>query len=618
MGCHSSEVESPGTQMGDYDSRNGNEALVRPLLKRGTALSVETRQVIVGVAIVVVVTIIGMLLSLQGWKSRAPAFDMVTYFNSAEYLLKTGTPARYGDVSSYGSFSPPGTTWLMAPGMLILNDVRLYEGFGSAFLHLGTLLGVFLLACRSFGMRCAYLSVILYGLSGLSLSFAGSLWPIGHPFFYVWLAYFAVRWVTCRDAKYLAAAMATWTVGMYVDMAITPGVLILPALWLIYRPPLFSKLHLIAAAVTLALWYPYLQFEMERGLADLKSLFLRYNISPANYKEAWCDPNLTLEYSASPAIPSPSGPNTLQEAQSQELTLLDRLLRRGRRVVVNFNEVAPSPGISLLLTVLTLSSLAVLSVTALVSRVCRLRTGQRMIPRSITGKSSLSHAVIALQKVGNKIETEIFVLSLMVPWLTLLIVAELGNQGRFSWLWPLQAIALSALITNIMARLRVPCSVRWLSYVLLTGALVIPPLHSHEYAIVAQARVKQWLTNGWAGSDSQEVQVVDYLANRLRSDGIQRTTIGYHIFIYPFMAKYNIIDSQYKVGADFDLLFKSRHGIANTDRCAEGVSFDDEYRIVQTRPKSGEEQPRHYFQVPQDTRFRLIQSFDRYQVFKRD
>jgi hypothetical protein len=595
-----------------------NEAFVRPLLKRGTALSVETRQLIVGFAIVLLVTIIGMLLTLQGWKSRAPAFDMVTYFNSAEHLLKTGTPARYGDVSSYGSFSPPGTTWLMAPGMLLFHDPRLYETFGSTLLHLGTLLGVFLLARRSFGMRCAYLSVILYGLSGLGLSFAGSLWPIGHPFFYVWLTYFAVRWVTCSDAKYLAAAMATWTVGMYVDMAITPAVLILPALWLIYRPPLFSKLHLIAAAVTLALWYPYLQFEMERGLADLKSLFLRHNIVLANYKEAWCDPNLTLEYLSNPSMPSPSGSNTLQEAQSKGLTVLDRLLRRGSRVVVNFNEVAPSPGVSLLLTVLALSSLGVLSVTALVSRVCRFVTRQRMIPGSMTAKSSLSHAVIALQEIGNKIETELFVLSLVVPWLTLLIVAELGNQGRFCWLWPLQAIALSAFITNIMARLRMPSSLLWLSYLVLTAALVIPPFHSHEYAIVAQPKVKQWLRNGWAGSDAQEVQVVDYVANRLRSDGIQHTAIGYQIFIYPFMAKYNIIDSQYKVGADFDLLFKFRHGIANTDRCAEGVSSHDEYRIVQTRPKSGEEQPGDYFQVPQDTRFRLIQSFDLYQVFKRD
>jgi len=130
--------------------------------------------------------------------------------------------------------------------------------------------------------------------------------------------------------------------------------------------------------------------------------------------------------------------------------------------------------------------------------------------------------------------------------------------------------------------------------------------------------VKLWLRNGWAGSDPEEVRVVDYVSNQIRSNGRDHAAIGYQVFIYEFMAKYNIIDRQYKVGAEFDLLFKYRHAIRNTDQCAEGLSSADEYRIVQTRPKSGEEQPEHYFHVPPDPRFRLIQTFDLYQVFKRD
>jgi hypothetical protein len=236
----------------------------------------------------------------------------------------------------------------------------------------------------------------------------------------------------------------------------------------------------------------------------------------------------------------------------------------------------------------------------------------------MTAKSSLSHAVIALQEIGNKIETEVFVLSLVVPWLTLLIVAELGNQGRFLWLWPLQAIALSAFITNIMARLRMPSSLLWLSYLVLTGALVISPFHPHEYATAAQTRVKLWLRNGWAGSDPEEVRVVDYVSNQIRSAGRDHAAIGYQVFIYEFMAKYNILDRQYKVGAEFDFLFKHRRDIANTNQCAEGLSPADDYRIVQTRPKYGEEEPRHYFDVPLGKDFRLMRSFDLYQVFKRD
>src|SRR5215470_8716228 len=100
-------------------AQESETTVVKPACLAGTYLSVKTQQLIYGLVIVLAVMTIGMVLTLQGWKSVAPAFDMLTYFNSAETLLKTGAPARYGDVSSYGAFSPPGTTWLMAPGMLI-------------------------------------------------------------------------------------------------------------------------------------------------------------------------------------------------------------------------------------------------------------------------------------------------------------------------------------------------------------------------------------------------------------------------------------------------------------------------------------------------------------------
>ncbi len=80
----------------------------------------------------------------------------------------------------------------MVPGMLFFDDPRLYESVGSAGLYFGTLIGVFLLARTCFGLRCAYLSVLLYGLSRNGLFFAGSLWSIGHPFFYVWMIYFCL------------------------------------------------------------------------------------------------------------------------------------------------------------------------------------------------------------------------------------------------------------------------------------------------------------------------------------------------------------------------------------------------------------------------------------------
>jgi hypothetical protein len=581
------------------EQKTETSALAKPLLARKVTMPIEARQLVYGLVIVLLVTTIGMLLTLQGWKSRIPAFDMLTYFNGAEDLIKTGAPARYGDLSSYGSFKTPGTTWLMAPGMLVLHDPRLYEKLDSALLYLGTLLGVFLLARTVLGIWCAYLSVVVYGLSGLGLSFAGSLWPIGHPFFYVWIVYFAIQWATRKDAKYLAAATVTWALGMYVAMAITPAILVLPALWLFYRPPLFTRLHLLVAVLTLAVWYPYLQFETGRGFADLRSQLLREHVLPANYKEAWCDPNLPLKYVNSASTASLSDAAALPETQSSALNLLDRLMRRGGRVadglLADLQQVTPVPGISALLLLLMLISLVTLSLTVLV-------------PQTRIPKSWISRAIVPLKDV-DRTKTASFVLSLAAPWLLLLMVAEPGRPERFFWLWPLQAIALVAFVTNVAPSVRLPGLTIWIGQMILIGALLIPALQSH---------LAPWLRDGWAGSDAKEVQVVDYVGNQLHADGRQQAAIGYQIFLYEFMPKYNILNRQYKVGAEFDFLFKHWDGIANTDQCAEGVSPNDEYRIVQTRRIGDESAPSELFDVPLAKGFHLLQSFDSYQVFKRN
>jgi hypothetical protein len=195
-----------------------------------------------------------------------------------------------------------------------------------------------------------------------------------------------------------------------------------------------------------------------------------------------------------------------------------------------------------------------------------------------------------------------------VPWLLLLVVAEPGRPERFFWLWPLQAIALAAPFSTAMVSGRVGSAAPWVVGLVLVGGVLLNPL---------QTRLESWRREGWSGSDPEEVRVVDYVAGLLRSEGKDRAAIGYQLFIYDFMPKYHVIDPQYKVGAEFDLLFKYRHGIRNADGCAEGVSTEDEYRIVQGRPKSGEAEPRAYFDLPADPRLRPLRDFDLYRVFKR-
>ena len=105
--------------------------------------------------------------------------------DDAEAFIAHGSIPQKGTLTSFGSYTPPGITWMMMPGALIFRDPRLFELPGCALLYIGTLLGIFLLTRTHFGAATAYLAVALWGFSELGLIFAQSSWARSHPFFYV-------------------------------------------------------------------------------------------------------------------------------------------------------------------------------------------------------------------------------------------------------------------------------------------------------------------------------------------------------------------------------------------------------------------------------------------------
>jgi hypothetical protein len=573
------------------------------------------QQTLRGVAAVLLVGAFGWILALQGWRSRPPAFDMLTYYNNADALVHRGALPRVGDVSSYGSFSPPGSSWFMALGMLVFNDPRLYEKVGSGLLYVGTLLGVFFLARAVFGSRCAYLSALLYGLSGLGLSIAGSLWPIGHPFFYVWMGYFAVEWVKRRHGSYLAAALLVWVVGMNVDMAITPAVLALPIVWLFYHPPLLSRSLLVAGVLGTAVWFPYLQFETGRGFADLRSQFLRQNIASADYRATWCDPALTLQTVAGSSTPSGASGSQTQGSVAAPPGLGQRLAQRvrvvGEGLKANFGGAAPTSLAPVALLLLTLVTLAVAGADATTRGAAGLVA--RVRPRSkwlVSVTDWLGARRTDDRETRARVESAtVFLLILVVPWLLLLAVAEPGRPERFYWLWPIQVIALAAFVTNVFPGSRAPRVVVWVGCLAVVAMLLWNPV---------SARVDPALHGTWAGSDPDTVRAMDYIARDLRAQGKKQASVGYQVFVYQFMPADNAIDPHYKAGADFDLLLRFQHGIANTNTCAEGVSPGDQYRIVQTRPDIDPSAPREYFNVSLGNDYHMLGQAGAFQVFKRN
>jgi hypothetical protein len=202
-------------------------------------------------------------------------------------------------------------------------------------------------------------------------------------------------------------------------------------------------------------------------------------------------------------------------------------------------------------------------------------------------------------------------MSLCIPWFFLAVVVEPGRPERFGWLWPLQVSVLSAVITHlhVMPTSAVARVIVAGLKTLLIVVLVATPLW---------LRGVSWLQTGWGGVDAEEIEVVRYVARQLRHEGRDTAAIGYQMFtLADHPARWNVIDPRYKVGAELDLIFKHQHDISNTTRCAEGVSPDDEYRIVQTRAEGFWAASRHQFDAWLGDVFHLVKRFDVYEVFRR-
>jgi hypothetical protein len=503
---------------------------------------------------------------------------------------------------------------------------------------------------------------------------------------FIWLVYLASEWVTRRDGRFLAVAVAAWAVGMYVDLSLAPAIAVLPAIWLVYRPPVTLKPLLVAATVLLIVWFPYVRLEAQRDFADLRAQFLLQPILPSNVSQSWCDPTRELKAwpgnaptTAAPTTPSPgyAGAPTehavsaaVRPTESSSAGLGNALENAFRdRLLGNFL-VTKLPGqtvIGIVLLLSVLASLFLLSVTGSArrrehsgqdgrgSQKTAWRTQPRWVSRVAFGAVVLAFgtwvvlrelvfdeklpllvrgaiavpllggvaliyprftAIIdqLLKRAGVHVQSEeqarrrrLVVLALAVPWLLLFAAAESGISERFLWLWPLQVLLLAAFFAVLLPRLGVPRPVVWLAQ-----ALVIFAVLWNSFLV---DRVDAWSADGWSGRDASEVRVVDYIATDIGGEGRDSASIGYQLFIYPFMVNYHVVSSQYKVGAEFDVLFTYRHGIENTNTCAEGVSPRDDYLIVQTRPKNPKDAPRNYFEVS-ESRFKLVREIGTYRIFK--
>jgi hypothetical protein len=212
------------------------------------------------------------------------------------------------------------------------------------------------------------------------------------------------------------------------------------------------------------------------------------------------------------------------------------------------------------------------------------------------------------------------VLFLLLPWALLLYSSaktEYLVATRFFWLWPAQIIVLAALFTFISKNFRVP------HVITLTGQIVIILLVVGNPLLLS--RVEALSESGWSGVDSDEKKVVDYIAGEILSENRTSVSVGYQTLFYGWMPRQNVLDPRIKVGLEFDLLFRFLYGVTNMDRCAEGISPNDEYRVVQSAPSAIMAYPFAYdyapkmrFEVASDDGFYVLKKFGPYLVLRRN
>jgi hypothetical protein len=601
---------------------------------------ISHKKLVRNVAVLALAAAIGLALAFQGWRSRIPdAQDWVFDATSALDLVQHGRIPHHGTITSYFSYAPPGEAWLYAPGILLFRDPRLAQLPVHALLYLGTLAGIFLLARRYLGQSVAFLATTAYALSMPAVNLTLSS-PRGQPFFYVAMVYCICRWVEEMDGRFLAGALLAWTTGMLVFLELAPAIFIVPVVWLLWRPPVRIRPLIWTGALVLLLWFPYLHFEVRRHFADIRSqVQLKLLTQPREDLKAWCGPNLV----PAPIAPADDGGAAL----GLQHRINTRLAIMGNGLGSNFKGIVP--GLNLILIPMTLAglwlclgawrpqtstrastgfslSLALLFAAFLVhglhtsshSSSFLGREFQSRLPWLLSGSPQimlLGFLFLGItgilfgtrKRIGTILGTwavqfdsrdnpKPLALALLIPWITLLCVAERFRPDRFQWLGALQVVVLAVAISAVPRR----GHFRWVGPAALVVLIAANP--------VLTKRITAWYQTGWSGTDAPESQLADYLATKIHAAGENSSRIGYPV---PMIAGHPQNDVGLTDGASIDLLLKFK-GVANVSECAEGISPNDQFRVVDRTTFEP------YLDVPPTEHFRLDRRFGSLEVYERN
>lgn len=604
-------------------------------------------------------------LTLFLWRTFVPQYDLEWDTRNALALLHHGVIPKHSGVASFFVLNPPGVTFGLLPGLLLCpTEPALAERISSLLLLALTLAGMYQLLAKRFGHSAAFLSATLYMLSTIGLYFADSLRPRAHPVFLIWMLFFLDRWVNENSRRALAYAVFIYIAANFWMMEILPAGLLFLIVWFVYRPPL-PKLGLaVALATGLLLWSPYLAFESHRGFKDMRGLITRKS-SISDYNAAFHDSLTNPELVAveNRRVHAITG-GKLEEAKAEpdskahiekpefEWVTDDRVgwcykathedllegqagiwlcpapthdwwfvTRDGNRwfkVNAGWMEhgpekqgrskmsarfawasklklLLPAPfpesnwhGGPLLLGFLVIFGLAWSGVGEVFAR----RGIRAPLRQTMDGKQRA--CLLMLGMAGS-------VPAIMIAGLVNLQEADFSR--RFLWLW----VALAPFIVVLLRSMFRPTIAYTLAGILIVLTACNPTMTWKTRALLAN--------HFGAAPDTEMNQVIAYVAGQAKAEGRTSLPIGYDLPFIKWIVCAHATDGMSKVGDQYDLLFLMRHGITNTDTRAEGISPEDDFRIVEH--DSGESWRQTYFDLSSYPRMEVALETSHYTVLRK-
>jgi hypothetical protein len=567
----------------------------------------------------------------QGWSSWTfSTLDMLHYYRGGLDFLRSGALLDHGNMTSYGSYAPPGTFYFVLPGFL-LPDPRLLALPANIFIFLCALFFFYALLRAHFTRGIALGATVVLAISPLGYL---SIWPVGNAV-YVWpVLYFFWRWIRDRSSQSMLAALVILAFGLYVVLGILPFVLCLPLVWLAFRPPVSWKHLGLAGLASLAIWFPYLAYENRRGFIDLQSLVLLKPIPNTSQIFFYTPPDYC--YATLPGEPAFRDDIYIpylgdSETSKRLIYSKDYVGRSGPYFLCNlltkldenfdgglflFGE-KPLPaailwtffligsGLILLNSIgYSLSSVGVfirrhrgilagaffllaaavwiLLDTRVFSACCTkdgtvsefllplILQAQGFLPLILAGVGMAF--LLAIREDGLSREWCLFLsLSTLLPWAVLVMVVEPARPERSWFLWPgqllLVVLAVRSLAQQASARIRAPV----LAVSMIVLAVLLFPLSS------VQRTVKDLQLNGYSGADTGQMAVVEYVVDRAKESQAP-VFIGYVLRSTRFPE--DISDPLFRVGSSFDFLLDVR-GLKNANQTANGLDDRDLFRIVE-------------------------------------